>query len=86
MVRLPTLLVVTWNVALVAPAATVTVAGTCAAVVLLLVRDTVAPPLGAAPLSVTVPVDELPPVTLVGFTETEDRDTDAAGFTVSVAV
>jgi len=34
----------------------------------------------------TVPVDELPPVTLVGFTETEDRDTDAAGFTVSVAV
>ena len=86
LVRLPTLLVVTWNVALVAPAATVTLAGTCAAVVLLLVRDTVAPPLGAAPLSVTVPVDELPPVTLVGFTATEDRDNDAAGFTVSVAV
>jgi len=85
-VTLATALVLTENVALVAPAATVTLAGTCAAVVLLLVRDTVAPPLGAAPLSVTVPVDELPPVTLVGFTETEDRDTDAAGFTVSVAV
>jgi len=85
-VTLATALVLTENVAVVAPAATLTLAGTCAAVVLLLVRDTVAPPLGAAPLSVTVPVDELPPVTLVGFTETEDRDTDAAGFTVSVAV
>src|SRR6476660_3741363 len=85
-VTLATALVLTENVAVVAPAATLTLAGTCAAVVLLLVRDTVAPPVGAAPLSVTVPVDELPPVTLVGFTATEDRDTDAAGFTVSVAV
>ena len=67
MVRLPTLLVVTWKVALEAPAATVTLAGTCAAV-LLLVSVTVTPPVGAAPLSVTVPVDELPPVTIVGFT------------------
>ena len=86
LVRLPTLLVVTWKVALVAPAATVTLAGTCAAVVLLLVNPTVAPPVGAAPLNVTVPVDEVPPATLVGFTVTEDKDTDAAGFTVSVAV
>jgi hypothetical protein len=85
-VTLATAFVVTENVALVAPAATVTFAGTCAAVVLLLVSDTLAPPVGAAPLNVTVPVDDVPPVTLVGFRETEDNDTAAAGFTVSVAV
>jgi hypothetical protein len=85
-VTLATALVITENVAVVAPAATVTLAGTCAAVVLLLVNPTVAPPVGAAPLNVTVPVDDVPPVTLVGFRETEDNDTAAAGFTVSVAV
>jgi hypothetical protein len=74
------------NVAVVAPAATVTLAGICAADVLLLVSVTVAPPLGATPLNVTVPVDELPPVTLVGLTVTEDKDTLDVGFTVSVAV
>jgi len=73
-VTLATELVVTEKVAVVDPAETLTLAGTCAAVVLLLVRDTVAPPLGAAPLSVTVPVDELPPVTLVGFRVTDDKD------------
>ena len=82
----PTALVVTVNVAVVAPAATVTLAGTCAAVVLLLDSATLAPPVGAAPLSVTVPVDEAPPVTLAGLRETEESDTVAAGFTVSVAV
>ncbi len=54
------------KVALVAPAATVTLAGTCTAV-LLLDRLTAAPPLGAAPLKVTVPVEELPPVTVEGL-------------------
>jgi hypothetical protein len=73
-VTLATVLVVTENVALVAPAATVTLAGTWAAVVLLLDRETAAPPVGAAPLSVTVPVDDVPPVTLVGFRDTEDND------------
>src|SRR5579871_218523 len=73
-VTVPTALVVTVNVAVVAPAATVTLAGTCAAEVLLLDSATLAPPVGAAPLSVTVPVDELPPVTLVGLTDTVDRD------------
>ena len=68
-----TALVLTVNVALVAPAATVTLDGTRAAAVLLLESVTVAPPAGAAPLSVTVPVDEFPPVTLVGFSESDER-------------
>ena len=73
-----TALVLTVNVALVAPAATVTLDGTVAAVVLLLKSVTTAPPDGAAPVSVTVPVEGFPPVTLVGFGETEERETGAA--------
>ena len=62
-----TALVLTVKVALVAPARTVTVEGTLAAAVLLLERVTCAPPAGAGPLSVTVPVEEFPPVTLAGL-------------------
>lgn len=54
--------------AVVAPEATVTLAGTCAAAVLLLDRVTTAPPVGAAPANVTVPVDDVPPSTELGFT------------------
>jgi len=72
-----TALVLTVNVAAVAPAATVTLEGTVAAVVLLLESATVAPPAGAAPLNVTVPVEEFPPVTLVGFSVSEERETGA---------
>ncbi len=71
-----TALVLTVKDALVAPAATVTLEGTVAAVALLLESVTCAPPVGAGPLSVTVPVEEFPPVTLVGFSESEERERD----------
>ena len=80
-----TALVLTVNVALLAPAATVTVAGTVAVDVLLLERETTAPPMGAGPLSITVPVEGDPPVTLVGFSVSEER-VRAGGSTVSEAV
>jgi hypothetical protein len=79
-----TALVVMAKVLVVAPAATVTEAGTVAAFVLLLASVTTAPPAGAALLSVTLPVLFAPPVTAVGFTVTPFKA--AGGFTVSVAV
>ena len=77
--------VVTVKVLEVDPAGTVTLAGTVAAAVLLLVRSTVMPPVGASAERVTVPVEEVPPVTVVGLTLTEERLTLGA-FTVKVAV
>ena len=74
-----TALVLTVKVALVAPAATVTVEGTLATVVLLLERATCAPPAGAGPVRVTVPVEEFPPVTLVGLSESEERERVVVG-------
>ena len=64
---LATGMVVTVNVAVVTFAATVTLAGTVAAPVLLLLSVTTSPPVGAGPLSVSVPVDDVTPVTVVGF-------------------
>jgi len=84
-----TALVLTVNVAEVAPAATVTLPDTCAALVLLLVSATRAPPVGAGPLKVTVPVEDcVPPVTLVGLSVSEESVTGGGGtgFTVSEAV
>jgi len=66
------------KVAVVTPEATVTLAGTVATGVLLLLSVTRAPPAGAGPLSVTVPVDELPPRTDVGLNVTELSVTGAA--------
>jgi len=82
-VLLATGLVLTVNVPVVAPPATVTLAGTVAAAVLLLLSVTTVPPVGAGPFSVTVPVDGVPPVTDVGFKLTE---LEAGALTVSPAV
>ena len=62
--------VVTVKVRLVDPAATVTLGGTVTALELS-DRATTVPPEGAAALSRTVPVEELPPVTVVGLRDTE---------------
>src|SRR5207248_230698 len=74
-------MVLTGNVFVVAPAATVTVPCTVAAAPLLLLSVTTAPPTGAALVSVTVPVLPALPVTAVGLTLTPSRAA-AAGFTV----
>lgn len=63
--------VVTVKLAVVAYAGTVTLAGTVAAV-LSLDSATTAPPVTAGLLKVTVPVDELPPGTLVGAKDTDE--------------
>jgi len=75
--------VVTVKVTLFAPAGIVAVAGTCAAVVLVLLRLTTAPPEGAAPFRVSVPVEDVPPVTVLGDNVSPVND---ATETVSVVV
>ena len=71
--------VVTGKIALVLPLATVTLAGTVAAAVLLLVRVTTAPPVGAALVSVAVPCDAFPPTTVEGLSAiAESAGADAA--------
>src|SRR3989442_3579248 len=76
--------VFTLKVALVAPSETVTPAGTVAAE-LLLERETRAPPLGAGPLSVTVPVEDPsgPPRSIATVSENEGAD---GGSTVRTSV
>jgi hypothetical protein len=74
---------VTVNVALIAFAATETVAGTLAEDGSLLLNATAIPLLGAGALRVTVAVDVVAPTTLVGFSESADTP---GGSTVSAVV
>jgi hypothetical protein len=77
--------VLTLKVAVLAPAGTVTLDGTLAAP-LLLESMTCAPPAGAGPLRVTVPVDDCtPPITLVGFSISEDTVGGGGGAAVTVS-
>jgi hypothetical protein len=82
-VELDTAVVTIVNVALVLPTKTATDEGTVTAEVLLLDKEIVTPPLGAGLLSVTVPCEPLPPVTLVGLRLIEFSD---GGEIVRVAV
>ena len=73
----------TVKVAVVAPAGTVTLAGTVAADVLLLDRVITAPAGGAGPFNCSVPVTGVPAGTFLGL---RDKEVSAAGLTVSVAL
>ena len=81
-VEVATTEVVTVNVAVVAPAATVTFAGVVEDA-LLSDRVTTAPPAGAGLFNVTVPVEEVPPNTVAGFMA---KVAIPLGFRVNVAV
>jgi len=78
-VDVATELVETAKVAVVAPEATVTLAGTVATLVFELERLATSPPVGAALVRVTVPLAPLPPTTLVGLTLTAERLAAAGG-------
>jgi hypothetical protein len=67
--------VVTVIVVVLLPAGIVTLAANVAAAVLMLPRVITAPPVGAAPFSVTVPVELFPPTTVAGLSDKVDRRT-----------
>ena len=75
--------VVTVKVPLVEPAGIEMLAGSVTRNGMLLERVTLAPPVGAGPLSMTVPVDRPPAFSAEGFSDTEDN---AAGAMASEAV
>ena len=81
-------LVVTMNVAVVAFAATATLAGTCAAEVLLLDSMMTTPPAGAGPFNRIAPIAESPPPTDVGVKVTDCRigSTDTPNVIARVAM
>src|SRR6266513_182170 len=77
--------VATLNVAELAPAGTVTLGGTLARVELLLARFTNTPPVGAALVRFTVPVEVEPPTTVDGLSVRDESAAGAGAFTVSAA-
>jgi hypothetical protein len=72
LLRTKPLCAVPWKVALVAPAGTVTLAGTAKKEGLSSLKPTTEPPDGAGPLKVTVPVVEWPFGMLVGLNVTDE--------------
>ena len=68
------------------PAATVTLDGTAATDGLELASVTTTPPAGASPESATVPVELEPPVTVDGFSVSDESAGGGGGVTVSAAV
>jgi hypothetical protein len=78
--------VVMVKLAVVAPAGTVTLAGTLAVPGSWLDRSTGTPGDGAALASVTVPVADWPPATVVGLTVYEERTADGGGAVAGVTV
>lgn len=78
--------VLTVKFALVFPAGTVMLGGTVATEVLPLESATTAPPEGAAAVRVTVPVELLPPPTLVGLRASELSVKLVGALTVSAAL
>ena len=80
-------IVATWKAAVAEPAGTLTLGGTVATELLLLDRENVTPPLGAALLSVICPVEDLPPLTLVGLRASENCGVlTGCGMTVNEAL
>jgi len=73
----PTDVVSTTKVTVVCPEGTVAEADTVAAA-LPVERATTVPPVGAAPESVIVPVEDAPPITAAGLSVTDERDGAAA--------
>jgi hypothetical protein len=65
--------VLTEKLAVIAPAGTITLDGTVATAGLLLASVTTAPPAGAGPLKLTMPVAEVPPFTQLGEIASEER-------------
>jgi hypothetical protein len=72
------------NFVLLAPAETVTLAGTVATPVLLLESVTTAPLAGAAADKVTVPWEDVPPETVVGLKVSEESVTVAPELVVAL--
>lgn len=84
-VELVTELVLIAKAAVVAPAATATLVDTLAAVELVESVTTI-PPDGAAAVREIVPCADVPPVTVVGLTDTDDSVAAIGGVTVSVVL
>lgn len=68
------------------PAGTSTLAGTLATAGFDDARATLSPPAGAAWVSVTVPVEDVPPNTVPGLSDRLDKAAAGTGFTAKVVV